>query len=142
MIAIHPYLTFNGNCETAFNFYKNVFGGEFETLSRFGEMPQSADFNMSDSDKQKIMHVSLPIKKGYTLMGSDTSEHYGKAVIGTHVTLSIAAENKKEADKLYAQLSEEGKATMPMENTFWESYFGMCTDRFGIQWMISADPSS
>ncbi|MAO11465.1 MAG: VOC family protein [Flavobacteriaceae bacterium] len=141
MKSIHPYLTFNGDCEAAFNFYKKVFNSEFQHIGRFGDMPEDSDYQMTDADKKKIMHVSLPLKEGYTLMGSDTSNHYGKATIGTNFSISINADNKEEADQLYAKLSKGGKETMPMQNTFWESYFGMCTDAFGIQWMLSAPPA-
>ena len=141
MKSIHPYLTFNGDCEAAFTFYKKVFGTEFESISHFGDMPENSDYQMSDADKKKVMHVSLPLTAGYTLMGSDTSDHYGTATIGTNFSISIHADSKKEADELYAKLSQGGQQVMPMENTFWESYFGMCTDAFGIQWMISADPN-
>ena len=101
-------------------------------------MPEDADYNMSDADAKKVMHVSLPLTKGYNLMGSDTSDHYGKATIGTNFSISINAESKKEADQLYAKLSKDGTQVMPMATTFWESCFGMCTDAFGVQWMISA----
>lgn len=145
MASINPYLTFPGNCEEAFNFYKSVFGGEFPYIGRFKDMPPMKDENGNDcgpssgSDDNKIMHVSLPIGNTY-LMGSDSSEAWGPAtVIGNNFQISINAESREEADRLFNGLSAGGKVTMPMEKTFWGAYFGMFTDKFGIQWMVNFD---
>ena len=144
MAVINPYLTFNGNCEEAFNFYKKVFGGEFSYLGRFNEMPPSEEGReVPESEGNRIMHVSLPLSKETSLMGSDSSDAFGQAtVIGNNFSISINADSKEEADKLYIALSEGGKQTMPMSTTFWGSYFGMLTDKFSIQWMISYDARS
>lgn len=140
-VGINPYLTFNGNCEQAFNFYKSVFGGSFPYIGRFGEMPPMENMPpVPDSEKNKIMHISLPIGNNSVLMGSDSSDAFGQAnVSGNNFSISINATSKNEADKLYNGLSAGGKQTMPMSNTFWGSYFGMLEDQFGIQWMVSYD---
>ncbi|QCX38150.1 VOC family protein [Aureibaculum algae] len=141
MATINTYLNFNGNCEAAFNFYKSVFGGEFIFLGRFEEMPEGDGYKVTDSDKNKIMHVSLPIGKTI-LMGSDTVGDWGpKFVQGNNFSVSITPENTEEADKLFKGLSAGGHITMPMENTFWGSYFGMLTDKFGINWMVNLEQS-
>jgi len=138
MTQLHPYLTFNGNCEEAFEFYKSVFGGEFTFLGRFSEMPESPDYTVSEEDKNKIMHVSLPIDGDYILMGSDAGGDWApNTVVGNNFSLSLTVASKEEADKLHSQLSEAGTITMPMGDTFWGDYFGMCVDKFGISWMIS-----
>jgi PhnB protein len=138
MPLINPYLTFLGNCEEAFNYYKTVFGGEFSYVGRFSEMPAEGSGKMSDEDGKKIMHISLPISKETTLMGSDTGGEWGQnIVVGNNITISINADNKEQADTFYKSLSEGGNANMPMDQTFWGDYFGMCTDKFGINWMIS-----
>jgi PhnB protein len=142
MTSINPYLTFNGNCETAFNVYKDVFGGAFQSINRFGEMPPDPDHPVSDKDKNLIMHVSLPIGDHSVLMGSDTSENFGhKAQPGSNFSISINVEKREKADEIFKKLSDNGYVIMPMSNTFWDSYFGMCKDQFGIQWMISAEHS-
>ena len=138
--TISPYLTFNGNCEEAFMFYKSVFGGEFPYLGRFKEMPPMEGYTMSEAEGNMIMHVSLPISKETILMGSDSSEKFGAAtVIGNNYSISVNAASKNDADRLFKGLSEDGKVTMPIDKTFWGSYFGMLTDKFGIQWMVSFD---
>lgn len=138
MATVSTYLTFNGNCEEAFNFYKSVLGGEFTYIGRFGEMPpQEGIPPMDEADRNKIMHVGLPI--GSTvLMGSDTGGDWASSFIqGNNFSVSVNAENKTEADRLFNGLSAGGQVTMPMADTFWGSYFGMFTDKFGINWMVS-----
>ncbi len=138
MAAINPYLTFNGNCEEVFNFYKSVFGGEFTYMGRFGEMP--GDQPMPEADKNKIMHVSLPISKETNLFGSDSMEAFGGVPkVGDNISISINAESEQEADKLFKGLSAGGIVKMPMEKTFWGAYFGMFRDKFGINWMVNFD---
>lgn len=137
MATTNTYLTFNGNCEEAFNFYKSAFGGEFTYIGRFGEMPPSEECTMSEADKNKIMHVSLPIGSS-VLMGSDTGEAWASSFVqGNNFSVSISASSKAEADHLFAALSSGGQITMPLGDTFWGDYFGMLTDQFGVQWMIS-----
>ncbi len=137
MATVNPYLIFNGNCEEAFNFYKSVFGGKFNQISRFKDMPAMPGMKMPESANEKIMHVSLPISKESILMGSDANPMMGSVSIGQHLSLSISTESKAEADKLFNSLSSGGKITMPMSDTFWGSYFGMVIDKYGFIWMIS-----
>ena len=139
MLSINPYLTFNGNCEEAFNFYKSVFGGEYPYIGRFKDMPPSDGKNCPPEDDNKIMHVSLPIGEGTVLMGSDCPSSYGAVVQGTNFAISINAKSRDEADRLFKGLSAGGKVTMPMEDTFWGAYFGMWEDKFGINWMMNYD---
>ena len=138
MATINPYLNFMGNTEEAFNFYKSVFGGEFAGFQRFKDVPGSE--NMPAEDQEKIMHVALPIGQGNVLMGTDTLESMGHSLaIGSNISLSISADSKEEADQLFNGLSEGGKVEMPMDDAFWGAYFGMFTDKFGVQWMINYD---
>lgn len=143
MASINPYLTFAGNCEEAFNFYKSVFGGEFPFFGRFKDMPPMESEGcgpMSDQEGNKVMHVSLLIGKNSILMGSDSSEAWGQsAVAGNNFSISVNADSREEADRLFNGLSAGGKVTMPMDKTFWDAYFGMFTDKFGIQWMVNFD---
>lgn len=141
MTTVNIYLTFNGNCEEAFNFYKSVFGGEFPYIGRFKDMPQKEGDNaMNPEDGEKIMHVSLPISKETVLMGSDTAgEWAAKYKAGNNFSISINTDSITEADRLYEGLSADGNKTMPMSKTFWGSYFGMFTDKFGINWTVSFD---
>jgi PhnB protein len=140
MASINPYLIFNGNCEEAFLFYQSVFGGEFPYVGKFKDMPP-AEGNpvLSEEDGEKIMHVTLPISDGFVLMGSDSNSASGEVAFGQNVSLSINAKSKEEADKLFNGLSDGGKVTMPMNQTFWGAYFGMFSDKFGVNWMVNFD---
>lgn len=137
MATITPYLVFNGNCEEAFNFYKSVFGVEFSYIGRFKDAPSEEP--LSESESEKIMHVTLPISDNHVLMGSDTSETHGLVTFGSNFSISINAESKEEATALFDGLSAGGQITMPLQDTFWGAYFGMFVDKFGIQWMVNYD---
>lgn len=140
MRSINPYLNFTGECEAAFNFYKSVFGGDFVQMSRYKDMPPAEDREAMDIDGDLIMHVSLPISKESILMGSDAGGEWAKhTVTGNNVQLSLSVDSQEEADRIFSALGAGGLAKMPMEKTFWGSYFGMLTDKFGINWMISYD---
>jgi PhnB protein len=140
MATVNTYITYDGNCEEAFNFYKSVFGGEFSYLGKFKDMPPMDGKTCTPADAEKIMHVSLPISKETVLMGSDSFEAFGgKTVYGNNFSLSIGAESKEEADKLFQALSAGGKVGMPMEDAFWGDYFGTFTDKFGVNWMVNFD---
>jgi PhnB protein len=135
---INPYLNFPGNAEEAFNFYKSIFGGEFAMIQRFKDTPEAG--NVAAADQNKLMHIALPIGKQNILMATDAIGPHGESLkIGNNFHLSVSTESKAEADKIFNGLSSGGKATMPMDQTFWGSYFGMLTDKFGISWMISYD---
>ena len=140
MAQINPYLHFNGNAEEAFLFYKSVFGGEFAMVSRFKDF-SSPENPISEKEANRILHIALPIGKHNVLMGSDTPES-----LGTHnenenrSKISISAESKEEADKLFQGLSADGKIEMPIQDSPWGSYFGMFRDKFGFEWMVDFDP--
>src|SRR5688500_136393 len=120
MASVNVYLTFNGNCREAFDFYKSVFGGDYPYIGTFGEMPPMEGQETKEEDKDKIMHVSLPISKETILMGSDAGcDGAANFKAGNNFSISINAESKEEADKLFAGLSAGGQVTMPMADTFW-----------------------
>jgi PhnB protein len=136
MITVNPYLNFNGNTEDAFNFYKSVFGGEFIGLQRFKETPYAEQ--MPEKDRNKIMHVALPLGQGNILMGTDILESMGQTLsVGNNISLTINPESEAEAEKYFNSLAAGGTINMPLEKAFWGAYFGMLTDKFGIQWMVN-----
>lgn len=140
MTTVNVYLTFNGTTEEAFLFYQSVFGGEFTYMGRFKDMP--ADENCpppTEAEGNRIMHVSLPISKETILMGSDSTSFSGDVTFGNNFSVSINTDSKEKADQLFNGLSAGGTIIMPMEKTFWGAYFGMFTDKFGINWMVNFD---
>ena len=140
MATVNIYLTFNGNCEEVFKFYQSVFGGEIPYMGRFKDMPPGEDSKLKPGEENRIMHVSLPISKETMLMGSDTGGEWASGYSqGNNFSISITADSKEEAEKLFKGLSAGGKVTMPLGKTFWSECFGMLTDKFGINWMMSFD---
>lgn len=139
MATANVYLNFNGNCEEVFNFYKSVFGNDFTYLGRYKDMPpQEGMPPVSEGMGEKIMHVSLPLAEGSMLMGSDVGGGWTPELVqGNNFTISLTATSKAEADKLFAGLSDGGNVIMPMADTFWGDYYGMWTDKYGINWMVS-----
>jgi len=136
MVKMNPYLNFNGNAEEALNFYKSVLGGEFTAVMRYKEMPDGNKISQEDQDK--IMHIGLKLGDDYHLMASDTIDSRGqKVTVGNNFYISLDVQSKEEADNLFKRLSQGGKIELPIQDTFWGSYFGMFKDKFGIQWMIS-----
>lgn len=140
MPSLNPYLNFNGNCEEAFNHYKAVFGGDFLMMSRFSEMPPGAmgTEELPEEAANLVMHVTLPISESCVLMGSDCFPGQ-PATSGNNFSISISCDSKEEVDRIFAELSQGGGVIMPLDDTFWGSYFGMLSDKFGIQWMVSCD---
>lgn len=138
MIA-NVYLTFNGNCEEAFHYYKKIFGVEFSHISKFKEMPAGEGVpTMSPEDQEKIMHVALMLTPTCAIMGSDTGGEWASNYIaGNNISVSLNATSMEEADRVFNALADGGNVTMPMNQTFWGDCFGMCTDKFGINWMMS-----
>ena len=140
MARINPHINFNGNAEEAFNFYKSVFGGEYVKIMRFKDIA-SPEFPVAEQDANKIMHIALPIGKNI-LMANDVPESMGPVNENENRSkISISAESREEADKLFNGLSAGGTIEMPIGDSPWGSYFGMFRDKFGIEWMVDFDPT-
>lgn len=138
MATINPYLSFNGNCDAAFNFYKSVFGGEFAFIGRYKDVP--SEHPMPESEKEKIMHISYPINKSTILFGADTSEQFGGGVeFGSNISLSVNTDTEDETKRIFKALSAGGNIIIPLEKTFWNALFGYFVDKFGVYWMINYD---
>lgn len=132
---MHPYLNFDGQAEEAFNFYKSVLGGEFIFFQRMGDMPDAA---IPEEEKNRVMHVALPINEHTILMASDCSSAMGQSFrMGNNMYVNINAESREDADYLFNGLSAGGTIEMPMADMFWGDYFGSFKDKFGILWMIN-----
>lgn len=141
MALINPHINFNGNAEEAFNFYKTVFGGEFAKIIRFKDLA-NAEFPVAEHEANKIMHIALPIGKSI-LMANDVPEIMGKTNENENRSkISISAESKEEADKLFSGLSAGGQIEAPIGDSPWGSYFGMFRDKYGIEWMVDFDPKA
>lgn len=140
MSQVSTYLNFSRNTEEAFNFYKSVFGGEFEgEINRFMDIPPAEGMpQIAEADKKLVMHIALPILGGHLLMGTDAPESMGfNLVQGNNVHISLHPDTRKETERLFKALSEGGKVEMELQDTFWGAYYGNCKDKFGINWMLN-----
>ena len=137
IIAIQPYLHFNGTCEAAFTFYEKVFKCKAPFWQRFSDLPADSPMRkkMKKKHARQVMHVQLAVSDGVTVMGSDTLED---RVVGSNIQLSLDVRTRAEAKRLFRALAASGGSVeMPLQDTFWGSYFGCVKDAFGIQWMVS-----
>ena len=140
MARVSTYLNFPRTTEEAFNFYKSVFGTEFEgELQRMGEVPpQEGQPELSEEDKNLVMHVQLPILGGHMIMGTDAPDSLGfKLVQGNHMYLTLETDTRQQTDELFKALAEGGKAEVEPQEMFWGDYYASLTDRFGIGWMFN-----
>lgn len=141
MAVINPHINFNGNAEEAFTFYKSVFGGSFAKIIRFKDLA-SPDFQPSEKEANKIMHIALPIGNCNSLMGNDVPEILGKTNENENRSkIAISAASKAEADKLFNGLSAGGQIDGPIGDSPWGTYFGCFRDKYGIEWMVDFDPT-
>ncbi len=127
---LNPYISFAGDARQAMEFYQGVFGGHL-ALNTFGEFGDS-----SAPEADKIMHGMLETDRGFTLMGADMPpgmEHDP----GHNITVSLSGDDADDLHGYWEKLSESGTISMPMEKQMWGDEFGMCTDRFGIDWMVN-----
>jgi PhnB protein len=128
---LNPYLSFRDNARQAMEFYHSVFGGKLD-MNTFKEFHASQD----PSEDDKIMHARLDADNGMTLMGADTPNamEYDD---GSRISISLSGDNEAELTSYYQKLSAGGTQTMPLEKAAWGDTFGMCTDQFGVSWMVN-----
>jgi PhnB protein len=133
MTQLNPYLSFGGNAEEAFNFYKSVFGGDFAAVMRWGDNPQACD-QFPDLDKNSIMHIALAVGDSMIMASDDAM---GNLKEGNNFSVAINPDSREDSDRIFAGLSAGGNVTCPMMDMFWGGYFGSFTDKFGINWLIN-----
>jgi PhnB protein len=131
---LNPYLNFDGDARQAMEFYKDVFGGELN-VNTFGEFG-----NEGSPGADKIMHAQLETANGFTLMASDTPPGMQRNP-GDSMAISLSGTDAGELRGYWEKLSDGGTVTMPMEKQMWGDEFGMCTDRFGVPWMVNITQS-
>jgi PhnB protein len=131
---LNPYLSFNGSAREAMEFYRSVFGGNL-TVNTFGEFG-----NPDPAVADKVMHAQLDTDAGYTLMGSDLMPDMTFNP-GDTMTVSLSGDDGDRLRQYWEKLSDGGTVTMPLEKQMWGDEFGMCTDRFGVPWMVNIGQS-
>lgn len=133
MKAVSPYLNFPGTTEDAFRFYQTVFGGELQIM-RFRDFPDNS-MGVPDEDLDKVANAALPLGDATVLMGTDTLESLGQEHRpGNNFSITLETDSAEEAVELFRKLSQGG---LPLAETEWAEKHGLCTDRFGVQWMFN-----
>jgi PhnB protein len=131
---LNPYLLFNGNCAEAFKFYEQTLGGKIEAIMTFNGSPAAEHAPPEWGDK--VLHASMMVDD-VRLMGSDAPPpQYAKP---QGFSVSISLNDRDKGEQIFNALAEGGTTTMPFAKTFWASGFGMCTDRFGIPWIVNCE---
>jgi PhnB protein len=140
MTTINPYINFNGNAEEALNFYKSVFGGEFETIVRYEDLKKSG-FPVPENEENKILRITLPIGENI-LIANDVPESLGPVNEQENRSkIAVSAESRTEADRIFTGLTVDGAIEMPMGDSPWGTYFGMFRDKYGIEWTVEYNPT-
>ena len=133
MLGINPYITFDGNCEEAINFYAESLGGTIQGFHRVSDSPMASP----DMDPNKIFHTTLIVGNS-TIMGSDSFGPHGPTV-GNNISIAIGSDDLEAADEMFNKMAVGGTIIMPMAETYWAARFGMLTDKYGINWMFNCE---
>jgi PhnB protein len=135
-MLVQPYLSFDGRCEEALEFYRAALGAEVTMLTRFSDYPGPPDPRMV-APKDKVMHASIRVGET-TILASDG--RCGGQPKFQGISLSLTVANDAEAERLFTALADGGQVQMPLSKTFFSSRFGMLADRFGVSWMVYVKP--
>ncbi len=140
-MQLNPYLFFNGNCEAAFKFYEQCFGGKIVEMLTNADAPteEQKPSELSADWLDKIMHACMEFG-AYRLMGSDCPPKFFEETKGFSV--QIAIDDPTEAERIFHALAENGTVKMPFGQTFWAFRFGMLVDQFGIPWMVNCEKAA
>ena len=142
MARVNTYLNFMGKTEEAFNFYKQVFGTEFISVTRMKDMPRPEGApQLNEAESNLMMNIQLPITAGHVLMATDMIESMGHNLkVGNNVTISLDLDSKEEAERIYNQLlTNSPENSGPLAPMPWGALWGSCEDQYGVRWMISAN---
>ena len=143
MARVSTYLNFMGTTAEAFEFYREVFGGEFHAPPQLMRDVPSGEGGpqLTEAELDMVMHVELTILGGHVLMGTDMLESMGHTLrVGNNVTLNLEPDTLEETERLFAALSEGGSDAMGLQQMFWGATWGTCLDRFGVRWMFNYSP--
>ncbi len=138
MTTLNPWINFNGNAEEAFNFYKSVFGGEFTKIVRFKDLA-GPDFQVPESEANKIMQIVLPVGGANVLVGNDVPEFMGKVNENENRSkIYLVLDSREDAERIFNSLSVGGQVEGPMSNSPWGTFAGMFRDKYGIEWIVES----
>lgn len=134
--SANPYLNFDGNAQQAFDHYRSVFGGEFAQVVRYRDFP--GQMGVGEADLDRLAHIALPLGKANILMATDVAGERGAGFqAGTNHYIHLEVDSADEAQRVFDGLATGGRTEMPLSATEWAERYGICVDRFGVQWMVS-----
>ncbi len=136
-MQLNPYLYFNGQCQAAFKFYKQVLSGKIEAIMSHAGTP--AEEHVPANWRDKVLHARMTVGDTVLMASDAPPDHYEKPQ-GFSVTVQI--KDPVEAERIFNALAENGSVQMPFQETFWATRFGMCVDRFGIPWMVNCEKAA
>lgn len=134
-IGINVYVTFNGNCRQAVEFYADVFNTEKPEFMTFGDSPQNPEYPLPEEAKDLIMHTRLTIKND-VIMFSDTFPG-SPVIVGNNISLAFISDDTNELTSSFEKLKQDGYVSMELQETFFSKYYGKVKDQFGIEWQVS-----
>lgn len=140
MARVSTYLNFDGNAEEALEFYRAVFGTDYEApIMRMGDVPlMPGQDPLPEHERNRVMHASVPTLDGHLIMATDVLESMGHELrIGNNTTIQLEPDSREEAERIYAALAEGGSDVSGLNEMFWGALWGTCLDRFGIRWMVN-----
>lgn len=135
-MSLHPYLFFTNTCREAMTHYQQVLGGRLDVMT-FRDLPESGEMPPGDVDPDLVMHAALTLDDGDLLMASDDPSGDGAGTKGAAINITLA--DAERARQVFDGLASGGQISMPLGETFWSPLFGMCTDRFGVAWMVDVE---
>ena len=133
-MQLNPYLSFNGQCEAAFKYYEEVFGGKIIFMQTWGDSPMCDE--LPAEARGNIMHATLKVGESLVMGADAPADHYQQPK-GTHIVINV--KEPSEGERIFGQLSDGGNVEMPFTPTFFSPGFGMCADKFGTLWMIHTE---
>lgn len=137
MKSVDTYLNFAGNTLEAFEFYRSVFGGEFESRFSYADFGGAAAGH-AEGDLDRIANISLRLTPDFVLMGSDVpTKDVVNLRIGSNSHINLNVDSEEEARRIYDALAQGGKAEHPLEKTSWADQYGSLVDKFGVRWMVN-----
>lgn len=137
MMTVNVYLTFEGNCREAVEFYAHVFGTDKPEIMSFGDAPPDPDFTLPKEAENLVMHARLQIA-GSNVMFSDVFPGTN-FVKGNNISLAVVDKSEDELKSIFHKLKEDGKVNMELQETFWSKLYGQVTDKFGVEWQLNLD---
>jgi len=130
----NPYLTFNGSCEEALNFYEQTLGAQIESVTKHGGTP--SEEHVPADWRDKVLHARFKIGDNVIMASDAPPGHYSQP---QGMSIALALDDMNKSEEIFNKLAEGGSIQLPFGPTFWAKGFGMCVDRFGIPWLVNCE---